>query len=73
MKLEECEQMREYVRRWKETGAFLEKLRREEMQRSNLAESIAAFDAAFHSALYLSSPEKTSGLIEFHQLLAKTR
>ena len=69
----EREKLREYVRRRKETGEFLEKLRREEIRSSNLAEAIGIFDEAFRSALWLRPAEKTSGLVEFHRILAKSR
>lgn len=70
---EEREKLREYVNRWKETGEFLEKLRREEIRNSNLAEAIGIFDDAFRSALWLEPAEPTSGLVEFHKILAKSR
>lgn len=73
MKDEEREKLREYVNRWKETGKFLEKLRREKIRSSNLEETIPVFDDAFRSALWLYPAEKTSGLIEFHRILAKSR
>lgn len=73
MKPDEREKLREYVNRWKETGEFLEKLRREEIRNSNLSETISVFDDAFRSALWLHPAEKTSGLIEFHRILAKSR
>lgn len=69
----EREKLREYVNRWRETGEFLEKLRREEIRNSNLAEMIGVFDDAFRSALWLKSAEKTSGLVEFHKILAKSK
>ncbi|MGI9034521.1 MAG: hypothetical protein ACR2GD_00650 [Pyrinomonadaceae bacterium] len=69
----EREKMREYVNRWRETGEFLEKLRREEIRNSNLAETIGVFDDAFRSALWLKPAEKTSGLVEFHKILAKSK
>lgn len=70
---EEREKMRAWVNNWKETGKVLEKLRREEIRNSNLAETIGVFDDAFRSALWLYPAEKTSGLIEFHKILAKSR
>ena len=70
---EEREKMRTWVNNWKETGKFLERLRREEIRNSNLEETIGVFDDAFRSALWLYPAEKTSGLIEFHKILAKSR
>jgi hypothetical protein len=70
---EEREKMRAWVQGWKETGEVLEKLRREQIRNSNLAETIRQFDDAFRSALWLSGAEPTSGLVEFHKILAKSR
>jgi hypothetical protein len=73
VKPDENERLREYVERWKETGEFLEKLRRKEIREADLAESIQIFDDAFRSALWLSPVEKSSGLVEFHKILARSR
>ena len=73
MNEEEREKLRRYVHRWKETGEFLEKLRREEIRNSNPADSIGVFDDAFRSALWMNQAEKTSGLVEFHRILAKSK
>lgn len=73
MKDDEREKLRQYVNRWKETGEFLEKLRREEIRNSNLIESIGVFDDAFRSALWLNQAGKISGLVEFHRILAKSK
>ena len=70
---DESEKMRQWVSNWKETGEFLEKLRREEIRHANLAESIGIFDDAFRSAFWLNQAEKTSGLVEFHRILAKSK
>lgn len=70
---DEREKLREYVHRWKETGEFLEKLRRAKIKNASLEEAILAFDSAFRSALWLSPNKPTSGLIEFHKILSKSR
>ena len=70
---EEREKMREWVNNWKETGEVLESLRREEIRSADLAESIGVFDEAFRSALYLNDLSETSGLVKFHQILAKSK
>lgn len=70
---DEREKLREYVNRQRETGEFLEKLRREEIRNSNLAESTRIFDDAFRSALWLNPAEKFLGLVEFHKILAKSK
>jgi hypothetical protein len=73
MLMEEKEKLRRWVKGWDETGKFLEELRRKEIRDSNLAEIIPLFDEAFRSALWLRKAESTSGLVEFHKLMAKTR
>lgn len=70
---DEREKFRAWVNGWKETGEVLEKLRREEIRNSNLADSIEVFDNAFRSALWLNPAGKTSGLVEFHKILAKSK
>ena len=73
MKDEEREKLREYVNRWKETGEFLEKLRRENIRNAILADSIIAFDGVFKSAIFLNKPKPTSGFVEFYRILNKSR
>jgi hypothetical protein len=73
MKVRNKKNLKEYVNRWKETGKFLEKLRREEICNSNLEQSIIAFQGVFESALFLQPNKKTSGLVEFHKVLAKSK
>ncbi|MGI9056738.1 MAG: hypothetical protein ACR2F2_13165 [Pyrinomonadaceae bacterium] len=70
---DEKENLREFVERWKETGKFLESLRREEIRNANLSETILALNDAFLSALWLSPTKPTSGLVEFHKILAKSK
>lgn len=69
----EHEKLREFVNRWKETGEFLEKLRRDEIRKSVLSDSIKAFDGAFKSAIYLNQPKPTSGFVEFYKFLKKSK
>lgn len=73
MRENEREQMRRWVNNWKETGKILEKLRREEIRSAKITETIGIFDDAFRSAVWLNQPEKTSGLVEFHRILRKSR
>ena len=69
---EEKEKLRIWVKGWNETGLVLEQLRRNEIRSSKLSETIPLFDNAFRSAIWLHQAEPTSGLVEFHRLLAKT-
>ncbi len=73
MTAEETDKMREWVNSWKETANVLEKLRREEIRNTKISEAIPVFDDALRSALWLRPAEPTSGLVEFHRLLAKTK
>jgi len=68
---EEREKLRTWVNGWKETGAVLEKLRREEIHNSNLAETILSLNDASQSALLFYPPQPTSGLIEMQRLFMK--
>ncbi len=73
MREDQREKMRVWVNNWKEAGKVMEELRRDEIRNSNLAESIGLFDLAFRSAISLNPPLPTSGLVEFHRILAKTK
>jgi hypothetical protein len=70
---EERNKMKAWVDNWKTLGPILEKLKREESKSANLEETILAMDSAFRSAIYLSPPKKTSGLVDFHLIMAKSR
>ncbi len=61
-----------YVERWKRTGAILENMRQNDIRDSNLEDSLAAFEEVFLVSLNLSPNKMTSGLVEFHKILAKT-
>jgi len=67
------EKLRAWVKGWEKTGKFLEELRRKEIRESNLAESILILSDACESALYLSSPQPTSGLIEMQALFSRLK
>jgi hypothetical protein len=73
MKDEKSEHVREYLKRWKKTGEILKQIEMEEFRRLNLAETILSFESASRSALQMYPPKPTSGLIEFHKLMAKTK
>ena len=73
MKDREREKLREFVNRWKETGEFLENLRREELSDINIAEEILSLSDAAESALHYYPPLPTSGLIEMQRLFAKMK
>lgn len=70
---DEKEKLREYVKRWKETGEILDNLRRENIRKAVLADSIRAFDGVFKSAIYLNKPQPTSGFVEFYKILKKSK
>ncbi len=67
------EKLRAWVEGWKRTGKVLERLRREEIENSNLADSIRGFDLALKSALWLEPAKPYSGLVEYHKILSKLR
>jgi hypothetical protein len=66
----ERERQVRYVRRWKELGPALERLRDEEVRRADTAASIQSFTEAFRIALRELPPRETSGLVEW-QAVAK--
>ncbi|MGC2235188.1 MAG: hypothetical protein WA584_03445 [Pyrinomonadaceae bacterium] len=70
---DEKEKLRAWVRNREEVGKVMEEIRREEIKKSNLAETIPLFDGAFRSALWLEGAKPYSGLVEFHRILKKLR
>jgi hypothetical protein len=67
------EKMRSMIKSWKEVDAVMAKLRREDIRKSVLSDSIAVFDEAFKSAIYLNKPKPTSGFVEFYRIMGKTK
>jgi hypothetical protein len=70
---EEREKLREYVNRWKETGEFLEKLRRADAQKINICEEILSLSDASEAALEMYPAKPTSGMIEMQKLFMKLK
>ncbi len=58
------EKMKLWVDCWKSAGIELEKLRRIELDKINVPQSIEALNDAFESAIFLHKPDQYSGLIE---------
>lgn len=69
---EKKRQMRDWLDGWKRAGERLEALRIKEIRESNI-ETIADFETAFWSALYLTPNSPTSGLVEMQEKFAKLR
>lgn len=65
--------MREWIKNWKETGDFLEKLRRENIRQTVTSKVLPVFDDAFESAIFLKKPNQTSGFVEMYKILKKTK
>ena len=61
------EQMQAYVRRWKELGPILERMRDEETRRADTQTSIQIFDQAFRKAVRELPPRESSGLVEWQR------
>ena len=66
-----AEQLKQLAENWRRVAARQEELRIEAIRNSDVAASIAAFDTAFRSAIWLSPPSPTSGLVEWQKLLAR--
>jgi hypothetical protein len=63
--------LKSWVNNWKETGKFLEKLRREEVQNINISEEILSLSDASEAAINMYPPKPTSGLIEMQSYFKK--
>lgn len=70
---EEREKMRAWVKNWKETGEFLEKLRHEEIRKTVTSKVLPIFDDALESAIFLQKPRPTSGFVQMYKILEKSR
>ncbi len=68
---EEREKMRTWVKNWKTTGEFLERLKIEEFRRSDLTQTILSLTGASESALSNFPPIPTSGFIKMHEILKR--
>ncbi len=61
------------IENWKEVDAVQRNLRRESIRSAVLADSINALDSAFRSAIWLSGPKQSSGLVEVQRILARSK
>ena len=73
MTAEERELMKTWVETWKTTGPILERLRREDVRKTNTAEAILVLDGAYRSARLHYPPRPTSGLIEQQAIFMRAR
>jgi hypothetical protein len=71
--MDEREAMRRWVETWKEAGPALEAIRRKEIEKINVLESLAALEDAFDYAARTLPPRESSGLVEMQQWFAKLR
>lgn len=61
-----------WIDNWKAIDQVQQELRVERLRKTVTSDSIAAFDSAFESARKAIPLRTTSGLVEFHRLLAKS-
>ena len=69
--MEEGEAIRRWVETWKRAGPELEAIRRKEIEKINVLESLAALEDAFNYALRELPPRQSSGLVEMQSWFAK--
>ncbi|MCP4111851.1 MAG: hypothetical protein GY749_41045 [Desulfobacteraceae bacterium] len=62
-----------WIQNWKEAGAVMEQIRRDEMEHIDIQQIIENLDDAFESALINSPPRLTSGLVEQQAWFDKAR
>lgn len=67
------ERMKAYLKGWKETGEILEAERYEHVRNTNTAESIARLSGMVDLAVRADFHPEPCGLIEFHEILARSR
>jgi hypothetical protein len=71
--MDEREAIRRWVEAWKLAGPELEAIRRKEIEKINVHESLAALEAVFNYTLQTLPPRQSSGLVEMQDWLAKLR
>lgn len=65
--------MKKFVDTWKRAGPELERIRREEMDALSLSDFIEAMDISFKMVWADTPLPTTSGLIQFHAILSRSR
>ena len=64
---------RRWVAAWKKAGPELERIRREELLRVDVARALESLEDAFLCALRDSPPKPSSGLVEQQRLFGRLR
>ncbi len=65
--------MKAWIEGWKEIDQVQSELRRRRIRSANVVEAILALDGAFRAVRKLHPKRLTSGLVEFHQILATSK
>jgi hypothetical protein len=69
----EQEKLKEWVDNWKTTGEVLEKLRIDEMRKSDTYQSMLVLNDAFNAIVASDSIRSSSGLVEQQKWFTKFR
>jgi len=67
------ERMKAYIKGWEETGELLDAERNERLRKTDTVAALQRLNSLFNSAVYLHPPEPTSGLVEFYEILSRSR
>jgi hypothetical protein len=67
----EKDQVRDWIRRWKEVGPILEQLREQSIREADTPSAIKAFDGLFEAAVRDRPPGPFSGLVEQQRLFKR--
>ena len=65
--------MKAWVKGWEESSAILEAERDERLRKTDTVASVMRLNSLFSSAIFLHRPEPTSGLVEFYEILSRSR
>jgi hypothetical protein len=71
--MEERDAVRRWVETWQAAGPELEAIRRKEIEKINVLESLAALEGAFNYATRTLPPHDSSGLVEMQKWFSKLR
>ncbi len=69
----EKEKLRAWVEGWQETGRYLDEMRHAKIKAADTIASIQILDSAYRTAIHRRAANSTSGLVEFHRLMKKSK
>jgi hypothetical protein len=70
---DDVKSLKNYARVWKQADSELRSIKRDEMRKDKIYQSILTLDENFTAVINSTSPSKTSGLVEQQQIFLRLR